>query len=143
MTCHRVLSYAAGLGLVVALAGCGGDDPTVQATSSTGGSSSTSSSSSSSSGSSTTSSSGRTLEVTITGRKVDPAPTTVPLAVGQSLTLTVTSDHDDVLHIHGFDIEKDLKAGQPTTVTVTGKDPGVFEVETHETELRLLKIAVQ
>jgi heme/copper-type cytochrome/quinol oxidase subunit 2 len=63
--------------------------------------------------------------------------------VGEKLTLTVTSDHDDVLHIHGFDIEKNLKAGQPTSVQLTGDAPGVYEVETHEPELRLLKIAVQ
>jgi hypothetical protein len=35
------------------------------------------------------------------------------------------------------------RAGVPTTVTVTGKDPGVYEVETHEPALRLLKIAVR
>lgn len=55
----------------------------------------------------------------------------------------VTSDHDDELHLHGFDVEDMLKAGVPTTVTVTGKDPGVYEVETHEPPLRLLKIAVR
>jgi hypothetical protein len=67
----------------------------------------------------------------------------VQLAIGEVLTLTVTSDHDDELHVHGFDVEKELKAGTPTSVTVTGKQPGVYEVETHHPELRLLKIAVQ
>ncbi len=79
----------------------------------------------------------------MTGRTVTPAPATVPLRVGESLTLVVTADHDDELHLHGFDIEKKLVAGRPLSVTVVGKDPGVFEVETHEPELRLLKIAVQ
>jgi hypothetical protein len=74
---------------------------------------------------------------------VSPAPTTVDLAVGEELTLVVTSDHDDELHLHGFDVEEELRAGVPTTVTVTGKDPGVYEVETHEPALRLLKIAVR
>lgn len=72
-----------------------------------------------------------------------PAPATVDLAVGEQLTLVVTSDHDDELHLHGFDVEDKLKAGVPTTVTVTGKDPGIYEVETHEPPLRLLKIAVR
>jgi hypothetical protein len=86
---------------------------------------------------------GRTLEITVTGRTVDPAPSTVRLGVGETLTLTVTSDHDDELHIHGFDVEKELSAGVAQSVTVTGKDPGVYEVETHHPELRLLKIAVR
>jgi hypothetical protein len=74
---------------------------------------------------------------------VSPAPSTVDLGVGESLTLTVTSDHADELHIHGFEVEKELVAGQPMSVTVTGGQPGVYEVETHHPELRLLKIAVK
>jgi plastocyanin len=81
--------------------------------------------------------------VTVTGNKVSPPPATVDLAVGEKLTLTVTSDHADQLHIHGFEIEKDLVAGEPLSVTVTGDQPGVYEVETHHPELRLLKIAVK
>jgi heme/copper-type cytochrome/quinol oxidase subunit 2 len=74
---------------------------------------------------------------------VTPAPATVDLAVGERLILTVTSDHADQLHIHGFEVEEDLVAGTPTTVTVTGDQPGVYEVETHHPELRLMKIAVR
>jgi heme/copper-type cytochrome/quinol oxidase subunit 2 len=79
----------------------------------------------------------------VTGTKVTPAPSTVDLPVGESLTLTVTSDHADELHIHGFEVEKELAAGTPLSVTVTGKQPGVYEVETHHPELRLMKIAVK
>lgn len=63
--------------------------------------------------------------------------------MGEKLTLTVTSDHDDQLHIHGFEVEEDLVATKPLSVTVTGAQPGVYEVETHHPELRLLKIAVK
>ena len=86
---------------------------------------------------------GRTIEITVTGREVDPAPSTVSLGVGDRLTLLVTSDHDDTLHIHGFDVEEPLTAGAATSVTLTGAQPGVYEVETHHPELRLLKIAVR
>jgi hypothetical protein len=55
----------------------------------------------------------------------------------------VTSDHDNELHVHGLDVDAELTAGVTESVTLTGKDPGVFEVETHHPELRLLKIAVQ
>lgn len=65
------------------------------------------------------------------------------LAVGQTLTLTVTSDHDDQLHAHGFEVETDLKAGIPTVVALKGTVPGVYEVELHHPPLTLLSVAVR
>jgi heme/copper-type cytochrome/quinol oxidase subunit 2 len=57
--------------------------------------------------------------------------------------LQVTSDEDDVLHVHGFEVEEPLEAGRTTTVDLTADQPGVFEVETHETELELLQLEVR
>ena len=65
-----------------------------------------------------------TIAITVTGRTVTPAPAQVDLPVGQTLTLVVTSDHDDELHAHGFEVEEDIKAGVPTTVALTGKEAG-------------------
>lgn len=147
MTLRVPLSYAAGLALAVSLTACGGagDDPVVGSTGSSASSSSSSSPSTSGRGATgnTPIPVARTISITVTGNKVSPAPTTVELGVGESLTLTVTSDHVDQLHLHGFEIEKDLVAGQPLSVTVTGAQPGVYDVETHHPELRLLKIAVK
>jgi len=138
-TLRQVLSYAAWLGLAATLTACGGS-PSTSSTSSTQSPVPTSST-----GPSTVppSSSGRTFTVTVRGKKVTPAPSTVDLRVGEKLTLTVIDDQDNVLHIHGFDIEKNLVAGQPLTVTLTAEQPGTYEVETHHPELRLLKIAVR
>ncbi|RKT77316.1 hypothetical protein DFJ68_0736 [Terracoccus luteus] len=85
----------------------------------------------------------RRLEVSITGTTVTPAPAQVDLAVGETLELVVTSDHDDELHAHGFEAEAQLKAGAPTTLRLTGAEPGVYEVETHEPALLLLNVAVR
>lgn len=83
------------------------------------------------------------LEVTVTGSTVTPAPAQVDLPVGSTLDLVVTADHDDELHAHGFNVEAPLKAGVPTTLRLTAKDPGVYEVETHEPALTLLSVAVR
>ena len=88
-------------------------------------------------------SAGRTLDITVAGRTVTPTPAQVDLPVGQCLTLVVTSDHADELHAHGFEVEVPLKTGVPTSVTLTGKEAGVFEVETHEPALTLLTVAVR
>ena len=131
---------------VLALAGCSGGTPAPAATTpptSSSTSSSGSSTTSSAPATTSTTSAGRTLAVTVTGRTVTPPPAQVDLPIGQTLTLTVTSDHDDELHAHGFDVEVPLKAGVPTSITLTGKDAGVFEVETHEPALTLLTVAVR
>ena len=149
MTLRAPTTYAAGLAvalpLTLGLAACGssGDGPGTGGSSTASTTTSSSSSSGPSSSSSSSSAAGRTIDITVKGSTVTPAPATVDLAVGEQLTLTVTSDHADQLHIHGFEIEKDLVAGTPLSVTVTGAQPGVYEVETHHPELRLMKIAVR
>ena len=72
-----------------------------------------------------------------------PAPDRVAIRVGEKLRLVVTTDRDDVLHAHGFDIEQPLRAGQPATVDLIGAEPGQYEVETHEPALRLLVVQVR
>ena len=153
MTPTRGASYAAGAALALAVTACGGDG----ATPGLGPSASSPSTAVSSSAATTPPSakspttpppasdtpSGRTIKVTITGKQVTPAPTTVDLKVGEALTLVVTSDHDDEIHAHGFDVEGTLKAGTPSTVTLTGREAGLYEVETHEPPLRLMMVAVR
>ena len=86
---------------------------------------------------------GRTLAVTVTGKQVTPAPATVDLAVGETLTLTVTSDHDDQLHAHGFEIERDSRPACRRRCVLKGAEPGLYEVEMHHPELKLLSVAVR
>jgi hypothetical protein len=85
----------------------------------------------------------RTLEITVTGGAVQPPPTQVDLAVGETLTLLVTSDRDSVLHAHGFEVETPVPAGRPTSVQLTGTAPGVYEVELHDPDVLLLQVAVR
>jgi len=128
----------------VALAACSGGSPTPAATTTPTTSASPSTSATSSTPSATTSTStGRTIAITVIGSTITPAPAQVDLPVGQTLTLVVTSDHDDQLHAHGFEVEEDIKAGVPATIALTGKDPGVYEVELHHPALTLLTVAVR
>lgn len=85
----------------------------------------------------------RRIVITVKGKQVTPAPAMVSIAVGEPLTITVISDHDDELHAHGFGIEKEVKGDQPLVLTVKGGLPGVYEVELHHPELRLLQVAVR
>jgi len=77
------------------------------------------------------------------GKKVRPQPATVDLDVGESLTIALTSDRDNTLHAHGFEIAKPVKAGKQARITIKGAETGVFEFELHDPELRLFQVAVR
>ena len=79
----------------------------------------------------------------MTGRQVTPAPARVDLATGARLRLVITVDHDDEVHVHGFDVEREVTAGKPVTLDLTGGEPGLYEVETHHPSLRLLQVLVR
>ena len=83
------------------------------------------------------------VNVSVRDGKVTPKPHRVDVKLGANVRLQVTSDEDDVLHVHGYDVEEPLEAGHTSTVELTADQPGVFEVETHETELLLLQLAVR
>ncbi|NUR84409.1 MAG: hypothetical protein HOY71_10025 [Nonomuraea sp.] len=84
-----------------------------------------------------------TAVITITAGRVDPPSGWMDVARGQQVTITVTSDVADELHVHGYDLERELKPGEPATITFTADITGVFEVETHRSELVLTQVAVR
>jgi hypothetical protein len=152
----RHLALPLGLTAAVVLASCGqSDSPAAAPTTTpqesrgnaTAGPTSTSNPTSPA-GTSPSTPEGRRVEITVKGKQVIPGPHSVPIKVGESLTIAVTSDHDDQLHAHGFkiegvEIEKDIKAGQPLVFTVKGTKTGLFEVELHHPPLRILTVAVR
>lgn len=86
---------------------------------------------------------GRTIEITVTGTSVQPPPSRIELKEGERLTLRVTSDRADTLHVHGYDRELPLTPGEPASLTLTADRTGLFEVETHESGLLLTQLAVR
>lgn len=85
----------------------------------------------------------RTITISVRGRTVTPAPSRVSLKKGETLRLVVTTAADDILHAHGFGVEKPLLADQPTTADLVGAEPGQYEIETHEPALLLLIVRVR
>jgi len=51
---------------------------------------------------------------------------------GGRVDLTVTPAIADEIHIHGYDIEKEAKAGKPVNFRFKADMDGVFEVEVHK-----------
>ncbi|MGW1772389.1 cupredoxin domain-containing protein [Streptomyces sp. NPDC002104] len=85
----------------------------------------------------------RTVTITVQDGKVSPAPGRVEVTRGERVALRVTSDRADTLHVHGFDKELALPAGQEATLILTADRTGLFEVETHESDLVLTQLLVR
>ncbi|MFE5805957.1 hypothetical protein [Streptomyces sp. NPDC056491] len=85
----------------------------------------------------------RTVTITVRDGKVSPAPARTELRRGERVALRVTSDRADTLHVHGYDKELALPAGQEATLILTADRTGLFEVETHESSLVLTQLLVR
>jgi hypothetical protein len=127
-----------GLPLVLALllAGCAGKAPDSAATSSAS-ETTVSSETGTSSGAA-----GQRIEVTFAHGQASGDTGRVQDATGTAVTLVVTSDVADEVHVHGYDIEKELTPGTPVTLQFDATIAGVFEVELHEANTVLLRLQV-
>ncbi|WP_241989847.1 MULTISPECIES: hypothetical protein [unclassified Streptomyces] len=84
-----------------------------------------------------------TVTVTVEHGTVRPAPGRTGIDKGSTVRLRVRSDRDDTLHVHGYDKEAELPAGRTVTLTFTADRAGLFEVETHESDLLLTQLVVR
>ena len=85
---------------------------------------------------------GQRIEVTVTGGQVTGDTGRVPVPAGEHVTLVVTSDAADELHLHGYDLTADLAPDTPAELTFPATIPGVFEVELHDAGTVLLTLQV-
>jgi hypothetical protein len=130
----RIRAALVGLPIVLALplAGCAGK-PADSATAATG---------SASSSASATSGAEQRIEVTFAHGRAGGDTGRVQVAKGTSVALVVTSDVADEVHLHGYDIEKELSPGTPVTLQFDATITGVFEVELHKAGTVLLRLQV-
>jgi heme/copper-type cytochrome/quinol oxidase subunit 2 len=119
--------------LAVALAACGGGGDDNQSTAAAAG------------GSAATEAGAagpQTVQVTVTGTKVQTAERRVKVPLGTDVRLEVTADRADEVHLHGYDRKVDIEPGKPAELEFTADVPGVFEVELEEAGLKLVELQV-
>jgi hypothetical protein len=83
------------------------------------------------------------VAVAVTGGKVSPKPHQVKVPKGALVKISVASDEPDEVHVHGYDIEKEVAPGKPATIQFTADQTGLFEVETHESGKLLFQLLVR
>lgn len=88
-----------------------------------------------------------------------PKPTTVTIVVrqgrpqggiqrptvkqGEKVVLVIRSDAGELVHLHGYDLEKDVTPGTPLRIPFTASLPGRFELELHHPDALLAVVEVK
>jgi hypothetical protein len=144
-------SLIGGVALTLALTGCGGGTKNASSTSEAG---TTITTATTTSASTTT-----TLATTTTTTNATPSAITITIQIkggkpvggirratvrkGEQIALVVHSDVADEVHVHGYDLSKDVKAGGTVRIRFKAKLTGVFEVELENRSLQFAALTVK
>ena len=119
---YQIAFLLAAGALALALAGCGGGT----------------------SGSTTTRAAGPvTLTVQIKGGKPVGGIQRATAKKGDTVAIVVHSDVADEVHVHGYDLHKDVKAGGTVRIQFKANLTGVFEAELESRKLQIVELTVQ
>jgi hypothetical protein len=135
-----------------ALAGCGGGSKNSAATTST-----TAPATTTAPGTTTTATTANTTTTTTTTSVA--APVTIRVLVkggkpiggiqratakkGQKVAIVVHSDVADEVHVHGYDLHKDVEPGGTVRIVFPATITGVFEAELEDRKLQIVEFTVE
>jgi FtsP/CotA-like multicopper oxidase with cupredoxin domain len=72
--------------------------------------------------------------IQIRGGKVVGGPPEIQTKKGDTVVIVVSADASDEIHLHGYDIEKEVQPGQAVRFQFTANLEGEFEIESHNAE---------
>lgn len=81
------------------------------------------------------------IEIEVVGGAVNGGGTAA-VALNEPVTLRVSSDVPDQVHVHGYDLTAEVEAGGAAVIEFVADVPGVFEVELESAGLTLLSLEV-
>lgn len=82
------------------------------------------------------------LEAVVEGGSVIEGGGRESVPLGSTVALVVTSDVEEEIHLHGYDVELAVVPGVPAVLEFTADIPGVFEVELHGSGLGLWDLEI-
>ena len=83
------------------------------------------------------------VRVTVTGGVPESGIVRETVTKGDRVVLVVSSDVADEVHLHGYDISRDVAAGGTVRIQFTADVPGRFEVELEERGVQIAELTVQ
>jgi hypothetical protein len=128
------------------VAGCGGDDGGGQAAGTSGSTSSPTSTAGPTSTRVTTTTAGfagTLIEARVSGGKVETVERRVSVKRGEQVRIQVESDESDEVHVHGYDLKRQVAPGKPATIEFAADLPGIYEVELEAAQRKLLELEVR
>jgi FtsP/CotA-like multicopper oxidase with cupredoxin domain len=72
--------------------------------------------------------------IQIRGGTVAGGPAEIQAKKGDTVVIVVSADVPDEIHLHGYDIEKQVQPGQAVRFLLTANLEGEFEIESHVAE---------
>ena len=76
----------------------------------------------------------KVTRIAIKDNSVVGGPKTIEVTKGDTVRIVVTSDAPDEIHLHGYDIEREVSPGHPGRFEFKADAEGVFEMESHTAE---------
>ena len=61
---------------------------------------------------------------------------------GETIAFTVTVDQPDEVHVHGYEIEKEVEPGKANKISFTADITGIFDIELHSTDEQIAQLRV-
>ena len=86
---------------------------------------------------------GQTIRIRVVGGRPQGGIQRPTVKQGEHVTLVVTSDVADEIHLHGYDISADAAPGSPARLTFDAKIPGRFEIELEERGVQIAELTVE
>lgn len=83
----------------------------------------------------------RAVDLEIRGDAMSPAE--IAVSEDDRVTLGITADRPIELHLHGYDLEEEVSAGEPAELSFDADITGRFEIENHDTETELGALIVE
>lgn len=81
-------------------------------------------------------------DVTVESGQVAGGVERIPVEVGETVALRVSSDVADTVHVHGYDLHASVAPDEPAVVRFAADIPGVFEAELEERGLLIAEFEI-
>jgi hypothetical protein len=131
----------------LALAGCGGSssssDTTTQTATTAAAGTTTSAGTTTNAATTTTANAPVTIRVLVKGGKPVGGIQRATVKKGQTVAIVVHSDVADEVHVHGYDLHKDVTAGGTVRIAFPATIVGEFEAELESRKLQIVEFTVK
>jgi heme/copper-type cytochrome/quinol oxidase subunit 2 len=71
------------------------------------------------------------------------SPEEISVREGDRVTMSINSERPVEIHIHGYDLEREVEPGKTTELSLEADLTGRFPMENHETEAELCVLVVK